>query len=103
MGTVVFPQAKVKVFLEASPDERARRRYNQLIEKGFDANLQQISAEVRARDERDRGRPIAPLRPAPDAFILDSTGLRIEEVFDRVMAAVAQARGDARRDRGTGP
>lgn len=98
MGTVVFPRAPVKVFLEASPDERARRRYNQLIEKGFDANLKKISAEVRARDERDRSRPVAPLQPAADALIIDSTHLQIEEVLDRVMTAVAHALTDVRRD-----
>lgn len=79
-------------------EERARRRYNQLIEKGFDANLKKISAEVRARDERDRSRPVAPLQPAADALIIDSTHLQIEEVLDRVMTAVAHALTDARRD-----
>jgi cytidylate kinase len=97
MGTVVFPRAEFKVFLEASPDERARRRYNQLIEKGFDANLQAISAEVRARDERDRSRSVAPLRPAAGALIVDSTRLAIEEVLEQVMVAAARALAKARR------
>ena len=97
MGTIVFPRAEFKVFLEASPDERARRRYNQLIEKGFDANLQTISAEVRARDERDRSRSIAPLRPADGALIVDSTGLGIEEVLEKVTAAAAMTLTEARR------
>jgi cytidylate kinase len=88
MGTVVFPAAGVKIFLTASPAERAQRRYNQLIEKGFPANLAGLVEEIRERDERDASRAIAPLRPAVDAVVVDSTALSIEEVTAEVMARV---------------
>ena len=92
MGTVVFPQAAVKIFLTASAEERAQRRYNQLIEKGFDANLPAILADVQARDARDTERAVAPLKPAEDALLLDSTALTIEQVLDRVRQQIkAQA------------
>jgi cytidylate kinase len=80
MGTVIFPDAELKVFLTASAEERARRRYKQLKEKGFDVNLAGLSAEVAARDRRDAERAVAPLRPAPDAVVVDSTTLDIDEV-----------------------
>ena len=85
MGTVVFPHAGLKVFLTASAEERAKRRHNQLKEKGFGVSLRALFDEIRARDERDANRSVSPLRPAADAVILDSTGLTIEEVFQRVM------------------
>jgi cytidylate kinase len=88
MGTVVFPQAPVKVFLSASPEERARRRYNQLKEKGLDGSLTNLAAEIRERDERDRGRSVAPLRAAAAALEVDSTALSIEEVFEKVLDRV---------------
>lgn len=88
MGTVVFPQAPLKVFLDASPEERAARRYKQLKGKGLDANLPALVADIRERDERDRNRAAAPLRPADDAVIVDSTTLPIDEVLDRVLEAV---------------
>lgn len=88
MGTVVFPGAQLKVFLDASPEERATRRYKQLKGKGLDANLAQLVADIRERDERDRNRPVAPLRPADDAVIVDSTTLSIDEVLDRVLEEV---------------
>jgi len=91
MGTVVFPQAPVKIFLTASPEERARRRYNQLKEKGLDANLVGLIAEIRERDERDRNRSVAPLTPAPDALVVESTALSIEEVLQRVLDRVQLA------------
>ena len=90
MGTVVFPAAPLKVFLDASPEERAARRYKQLIEKGLDANLADLAEDIRRRDERDRNRPVAPLRAAEDAILVDSTRMSIDEVFDRVL-------GEARR------
>jgi 3-phosphoshikimate 1-carboxyvinyltransferase len=78
MGTVVFPDALIKVYLTASPDERARRRYKQLIEKGNSVNLDSLLRDIRERDARDSARAAAPLKPAADAIILDTTGLSIE-------------------------
>lgn len=91
MGTVVFPDAQVKIFLTASPGERAQRRYNQLKEKGIDANLSSLLEEIAARDTRDSERAVAPLRPAPDALVMDTTGVAIEQVLDRVLLAVREA------------
>ena len=88
MGTVVFPGAQLKIFLDASPEERATRRYKQLKGKGLDASLSKLVADIRERDERDRNRPVAPLRPADDAVIVDSTTLSIDEVLDRVLEEV---------------
>jgi len=86
MGTVIFPDAELKVFLTASAEERAMRRYKQLKEKGFDVNLAGLSAEVASRDRRDAERAVAPLRPAPDACVVDSTKLSIDEVVDVVLS-----------------
>jgi len=91
MGTVVFPDASVKIFLTASAEERARRRFNQLKDAGADVSMQDLLEEIRVRDERDMNRSAAPLKPADDAQVIDSTGLGIEEVFDRCMAAAGQA------------
>jgi cytidylate kinase len=88
MGTVIFPDAKYKLFLTASAEERARRRYKQLKDKGVSANLDSLLHEIAARDERDAGRAVAPLKPATDAVILDSTGMPITEVIDRVLAVL---------------
>lgn len=85
MGTVVFPDAPVKVFLTASPEERARRRHNQLKEQGVDVSLASLLDEIAVRDERDRSRAVAPLAPADDAVQLDTTGLSVEEVVQRVL------------------
>lgn len=85
MGTVIFPDAELKVFLTAAAEERARRRYKQLKEKGFDVNLAALSAEVAARDRRDAERAVAPLRPAADAVVVDSTSLDIDAVIERVL------------------
>ena len=85
MGTVVFPDAQLKVFLTASRDERARRRYKQLNEKGVSVNLQHILGELAERDARDSGRSISPLRAAPDAVIIDTTTLTIDEVVSNVL------------------
>lgn len=84
MGTVVFPDAPYKVYLTASAEVRASRRYKQLKEKGIDSNLSDLIAEITERDERDQLREVAPLRPAADAIILDSTALGIDAVFQRV-------------------
>jgi CMP/dCMP kinase len=86
MGTVVFPDADLKIFLTASADERALRRYKQLKDKGSDVSLPALSREITERDLRDSTRTVAPLKPAPDAEVIDSTGLTIEQVIDRVMA-----------------
>ncbi|WP_322981967.1 (d)CMP kinase [Pseudomonas sp. C11] len=89
MGTVVFVDAPLKVFLTASADERARRRYLQLKAKGDDVNLASLLDEIRARDERDTQRAVAPLKPAVDAIVLDSTELSIEQVLERILSEVA--------------
>jgi cytidylate kinase len=88
MGTIIFPDAAYKVFLTASAAERARRRYKQLKDKGVSANLDSLLHEIAARDERDAGRAVAPLKPAADAVILDSTGMPITEVIERVLAVL---------------
>jgi cytidylate kinase len=85
MGTVVFPVATLKIFLTAGAEERARRRHKQLKEKGLTVNIDDLSQEIRERDLRDSSRAVAPLRPAADAIILDSTGLSIEQVVDQVL------------------
>lgn len=84
MGSTVFPDAIVKVYLTASPEIRAQRRYKQLIEKGFDVNLPQLLDEIRERDARDAGRAVSPLKPAEDACILDTSQLDISGVVERV-------------------
>ncbi len=89
MGTVVFPEAGAKVFLTASAEERALRRYKQLKEKGLPANLAGLSQEILERDQRDSSRPVAPLRPASDAVVIDSTGMTVEAVVDRILALAA--------------
>lgn len=90
MGTIVFPHAQIKFFLDASAEERTKRRVKQLQEKGFNANFDEILAEIKERDFRDRNRPIAPLVPATDAVILDSTHLSIEEVIQQALDHIAQ-------------
>jgi 3-phosphoshikimate 1-carboxyvinyltransferase len=87
MGTVVFPQARLKVFLTASARARAERRYKQLIDKGFSANLDGLSADLAARDARDASRAVAPLKPASGAVVIDSTNLSINEVVQAVVNA----------------
>lgn len=85
MGTVVFPQASVKIFLDASAEERAQRRLKQLQDKGVDAKFDDLLSEIQERDERDRNRPVAPLRPAEDALLLDSTSMSIDEVVAQAL------------------
>jgi cytidylate kinase len=87
MGSVVFPDARLKVFLTASPEARAIRRYKQLKEKGMDASLSNLSEDIAKRDARDATRSIAPLRPADGALILDSTDLNLEQVVETVLNA----------------
>lgn len=86
MGTVVFPDAMVKFFLDASVEERSRRRVLQLHNKGFSVKFNKVLNEIKLRDERDRRRVISPLIPAPDAIILDSTGLNLGEVIKKAYA-----------------
>ncbi|GAA0790578.1 (d)CMP kinase [Marinobacterium sediminicola] len=85
MGTVVFPSAELKVYLDASAEERARRRYKQLISKEPGASLDDILNDIKARDARDMNRAIAPLKPAPDAVRLDTTQMTIDEVLQAVL------------------
>jgi len=85
MGTVVFPTADLKVFLTATADERAMRRHKQLKGKGIDVSLRDLSWDIAQRDARDASRPVAPLRPAPDARTIDSTDLTPEEVIARIL------------------
>ena len=86
MGTVVFPHAALKIFLTASPAERARRRYNQLKEKDSGVSLAALSLEIAERDRRDSTRSVAPLVPAGDAIVLDSTAMNAAEVADEIFA-----------------
>ena len=88
MGTVIFPDAKLKIFLTASAEIRAERRHKQLKDKGESVNLTRLFREIKARDLRDQSRSVAPLRPAEDAVIIDSTGLSIDEVFNEIVSLV---------------
>lgn len=90
MGSVVFTDAGLKIFLTASPDERARRRHKQLKEKGLSVNLAALSAEIAERDRRDASRPVAPLVACADAVVLDTTGLGIDEVVARILALAGE-------------
>ena len=89
MGTIVFPEAQVKLFLDASAEERAKRRVKQLQLKGFNANFEQILGEIKERDYRDRNRAVAPLVPAKDALVLDSTHLSIDEVIRQALGYIS--------------
>ncbi|MFM1897435.1 MAG: hypothetical protein RLZZ385_2509 [Pseudomonadota bacterium] len=88
MGTVVFPDARLKIFLTASPEERAHRRHKQLIAKGIGAILPDLLHELKERDARDSRRAVSPLRPAADAIVLDTTDMSIDSVVDRVMELI---------------
>jgi cytidylate kinase len=94
MGTVVFPQAELKIFLTASAEERAQRRYKQLKEKGLSVNLARLTEEIRERDERDRKRAVAPLVAAESAYQLDSTAMTIDEVYEQAMQKIGSALSD---------
>ncbi len=91
MGTVVFPEAEPKIYLTATPEERAQRRYKQLIDKGIDAILPALLQDLKERDARDSEREISPLRPASDAIVLDTTELSEQQVIERVMTLVSAA------------
>lgn len=84
-GTVVFPNAQVKIYLTASLDERARRRHKELLQRGIDISFEQVKLDMEARDRRDLTRHIAPLRPAPDAIVIDTEHMSLEEVVEEVM------------------
>lgn len=88
MGTVVFPDAQVKIFLDASADVRANRRYKQMLSSGKEASLSEILKDIKDRDERDRNRPVAPLVPADDAVIIDSSDMTIDEVVKEALAII---------------
>jgi len=91
MGSVVFPDALLKIYLTAGAEERAKRRYKQLIGKGMDANMAALLQDIRARDERDSGRAIAPLQRSSDAIVLDTTNLSIDDAVEEVLAHYATA------------
>jgi cytidylate kinase len=92
MGTVVFPDAVVKLYLTASAEARAQRRYTQLKEKGMDVNIARLLTDIQARDERDTNRSVAPLVPAEDAIVIDSTDLDISQVFETAMDIINSKR-----------
>lgn len=93
MGSVVFPDARLKVFLTATPEARAERRYKQLNDKGIPANIQTLLLDLRERDARDAARAVAPLRAAPDARRLDTTGMTAMEAAQTVLSWVREASG----------
>jgi len=93
IGTVIFPDAQVKLFVTASVEERARRRLAELAARGVAADAAQVLAEIRDRDAQDENRPVAPLRPAPDAVVLDTTALDADAAFARARAIVAERLG----------
>lgn len=90
MGTIVFPDADLKIFLLASPEVRAKRRYNQLKEKGINVNLVDLVEELRERDKRDQERPVAPLKPADDALCIDTDSLTIDQVVERILSEMCK-------------
>ena len=90
MGTVVFQDAIIKIYLTARPEERAQRRYKQLIDKGIDASLAALLQDLKERDARDSERPISPLKPAKDAVVLDTTDLHIDQVVEQVLDLVSE-------------
>ncbi len=93
MGTVVFPDAPVKIFIDASSEEREHRSMIQLQEKGFRVNFDRLLSEIKERDDRDRNRAIAPLVPATDALVLDSTSMTIEQVIEKALDYARQKLG----------
>jgi len=99
MGTVVFPDAELKIFLTASPDERAKRRYKQLKDKGIGVNLRQLLADIAERDARDTERDISPLRPAGDAIVFDTTDVNIDTMVEKMIRTVRDRFPNITRDR----
>jgi cytidylate kinase len=96
MGTVVFPDAALKIFLTARPEVRAERRYKQLIEKGISANLRALSRDLQERDARDANRAVAPLVPAPDSQVLDSSALSVEAVVEQILKQYGEGNSGGR-------
>ena len=93
-GTVICPHADVKFFITASSEVRAKRRYDEFINKGMTANYEQVLADVKARDERDTNRKDAPMKPADDAFILDTSEMSIKDVFDKAVEVIESKKGN---------
>jgi cytidylate kinase len=93
MGTVLFPEAPVKIYLDASVEERARRRHRELLGRGLDVPLEQVRAELESRDRRDRERALAPLVPARDAIVVDTSGMSVETQIEAVLKAVEEKVG----------
>lgn len=93
MGTVVFPEASLKVFLTASPEERAERRHKQLIQKGITVNICALLKDLQERDRRDMARSDSPLKPSPDAHFLDTTALSAKAATDQVLAWFRGSKG----------
>lgn len=89
MGTVIFPHASFKIYMTASPEARAQRRYKQLIDKGFSANMSDLLRDLTERDARDQNRAIAPLKPAADAHVLDTSDMTADEAVERVLGLYA--------------
>ncbi|MBU6470093.1 MAG: (d)CMP kinase [Gammaproteobacteria bacterium] len=102
MGTVIFPDAGLKIFLTASVEERVQRRYNQLKQKGLNATLPALFRDLIARDERDRNRAVSPLKAAPDAVVLDTTGMPVAAVVDQVLDRARRRYGEAAAGRRQG-
>ena len=90
MGSVIFPQASLKVFLTASPEARAERRYKQLIDKGFSANMEDLLKDLWERDARDTNRAIAPLKPAEGAHLLDTSAMTADQAVEQVLQWYAE-------------
>ena len=89
-GTVVFPDAEVKFFLDATPEERGKRRFKELTLKGFSVSLEQVTQDIITRDHNDSTRSHAPLKPAPDAVIINSSAMTVEEVIARMMEVIQE-------------
>lgn len=96
IGTVVFPNAEIKLYLTASVDERAKRRYKELVEKGLEVDLEELKAEIALRDKQDSERKISPLRKADDALLLDTSDMTIAEVTDYIIKLVQEKEHDLR-------
>ena len=97
IGTVVFPEAPVKIFVDATPEARARRRHRELLDRGVASIYSRVLQDMRERDARDRGRVIAPLAPAGDALVIDSSDLDADEVFARAVAHIGRILPDLAR------
>ena len=90
IGTVVLPNAQVKIFLTASPEERAMRRYKELVEKGENIEYENVLAELKQRDYNDSHRALAPLKPAEDSVLVDTTGLNLEESVEKIIKMIKE-------------